>query len=173
MKNVSIAVAVAVMLAACGGGGDSSGAGATPASTTTPAAPARSSPAPSASSTSTTTTTAPAGQTVKAPTPPAGTLNISAGAYNAGTSSQNAIVAFKQAVDLTVGGNGNGIWVSAAQSGGKATVSGSQNTIVFMPGVSADVIVTGSSNTFYVPTGASVTVTGTGAGASTIRNYTP
>lgn len=86
----------------------------------------------------------------------------------------NAVVAFTKAVDLTVSGRLNNIWVaSSVQPGGTATIGGDLNTIVFMPGVSAEVAVTGSGNIFYVPTGASVTITGSGVASSTIRNYAP
>jgi hypothetical protein len=104
---------------------------------------------------------------------PASAFKVTTGALNEGSTSNNEVITFRSAVDMTVSGKLNNIWVNATQPGGKATVSGDMNTIVFMPGVSAQVTVTGSGNTFYVPTGAAITIIGAGAASSTIRNYTP
>lgn len=169
MKNVSIAVGIAVMLVACGGGGGDSSTSAPVAASSTPAPSSTTPPAAS----STTTTTTPATQTFTPPTAPTSALKVTTGALNDGNTSSNEVVTFRGAVDMTVSGKLNNIWVNAAQPGGKATVSGDMNTVVFMPGVSAQVTVTGSGNTFYVPTGSAITITGSGAASSTIRNYTP
>jgi hypothetical protein len=155
------------MLAACGGGGSSSGSA--PPATGNSAPPQTSSTTPPPASSTTTPTT----QTFTPPLAPTSAFKLTAGAFNEGSTSQNVVVTFSKAVDLTVSGGLNNIWVSAADPGGKATVSSDMNTIVFMPGVSAQVTVTGSGNTFYVPTGASITILGTGAASSTIRNYIP
>ena len=170
MKNVSIAMGIAVMLAACGGGGDSSSSAPTPTSN---AAPPATSSITTTPPTSSSTTTAPATQTFTPPAAPTSAFKVTTGAFSEGSASQNVVVTFSKAVDLTVSGGLNNIWVNAAAPDGKATVGGDMNTIVFMPGVSAQVGVTGSGNTFYVPTGASITITGAGAASSTIRNYKP
>jgi hypothetical protein len=169
MKNVSIAVGIAVMLAACGGGGDSTGSA--------PVASSSGTPAPTSTTTTTpppaSSTTSPTSQKFTPPTPPSSALKVTTGSLNEGNTSSVDVVTFRAAVDMTVSGKLNSIWVGANQPGGKATVSGDQNTIVFMPGVSAQVTVTGTSNTFYVPSDGTVTITGSGAASSTIRNYTP
>jgi hypothetical protein len=171
MKNVSIAVGIAVMLAACGGGGgDSTGSAPVATNSSTPAPTSTTTTPPAASST---TTTTPTSQKFTAPTPPSSALKVTTGSLNEGNTSSVDVVTFRAAVDMTVSGKLNSIWVGANQPGGKATVSGDQNTIVFMPGVSAQVTVTGTSNTFYVPSDGTVTITGSGAASSTIRNYTP
>lgn len=158
MKNVYIAIPIAALLAACGGGGSSAGNAATPSSSSTP---------PSASS----TTPIPTTQTFVAPAAPASASKFTVGGLNEGSTSQNEKVSFTGAVNLTVSGKLNNIWLISAQPGGNATVSGDLNTIVFMPGVTAQVTVTGSGNTFYLPVGSSVTITGAGAATSTIRYY--
>jgi hypothetical protein len=172
MKNVSIAVGIAVMLAACGGGGgDSTGSAPVASSSGTPAPTSTTTTTPPAASSTTTTT--PTSQKFTPPTPPSSAVKFTTSSINEGNTSSVDVVTFRAAVDMTVAGKLNSIWVSANQAGGKATVSGDQNTIVFMPGVGAQVTVTGTSNTFYVPSDGTVTITGSGAASSTIRNYTP
>lgn len=160
MKNVYIASIIAVLLAACGGGGSSAGSTPTPTSTSTPPSPSSTTPPP------------PTTQTYVAPAVPASAVKLTTRSFEEGGTSDNYTISFSGAVDLTVSGRLDNLWLLTAQPGGTATVSGDMNTIVFMPGVSAQVTVTGSGNTFYLPVGSSVTITGSGAATSTIRYYT-
>jgi hypothetical protein len=174
MKNVSIAVGIAVMLAACGGGGgDSTGSApvatssAIPAPTST-AVPTQPSSAPPVASS---VTPVPIDQPVLAPAPYGG-INISVTSeFIEFSQYQNKKLWFENALNLTVSGYRNYIWVEAAQPNGSATITGDSNTIIFRPSVNAKVTVTGAGNTFYVPIGASITITGSGLESSTIVNY--
>ena len=58
-------------------------------------------------------------------------------------------------------------------NGGGATVTGNQNTIVFLPGTDTNVNVSGSGNTFYVVQGSPIKFEGTGTATSTLTYYKP
>ena len=60
-----------------------------------------------------------------------------------------------------------------AVTAGAVSVIGTQNTIVFRPGVDATVNVTGSANIFIMATGSTIKIEGSGAAASTIQYYKP
>lgn len=154
-------VLVAALVAACGGGGDSSGSAPVAAAIPPPAAAA---PAPAA--------TSPA---VVLETPPAAPgLTISAGRMNIATSGGDYPVSFNGSTNLEVSGNLNRFWVTAAQTGGEATISGASNTFVFRPSATpAMVMVTGSANTFFLPEGSAIKLAGAGAAMSTVKYYKP
>lgn len=143
---------IAAALAACGGG---SGGGATTAAAPSPGA------------------TTPGGAVVSAPPVPAGAVSLTAGSFTEGSNSQVVRVNFTGAANLTLSGQLNQIWLSAAQPGGTATVSGDLNTVVFMPGVDSTLTVTGTGNTFYLPVGSTINAVGSGAASSTIKYYNP
>jgi hypothetical protein len=91
--------------------------------------------------------------------------------FNQGGSAQNTVVSFTGAAALTLSGRLDGIWMSAAKTGGSVVVSGDLNTVVFMPGVDTTLTVTGAGNTFYLPVGSPVKIEGSGVASSTIRYY--
>jgi hypothetical protein len=115
----------------------------------------------------------PNGQVLTAPTPPAWATNKTVDAFVQGENTQDTIVAFIGAADLTISGRLNKVWLSAAQGGGKVLVSGDLNTVVLMPGAGTKITVTGASNTFYLPLGSPNTMEGSGLAFSTIRYYNP
>lgn len=155
------AVVVATTLAGCGGGsGSSTGAAATPPVSTTPPG-------------GTTGGTPPTNNVVSAPAVPANAVSMTAGSFTDGVNAQVVRVSFVAAANLTVTGQLNQLWISAAQPGGTVTVGGDMNTLVFMPGVDATLTVTGKGNTFYLPVGSSITAVGSGAASSTINYYKP
>lgn len=156
MKKLSIGLAAAALLSACGGG---SGPTSSPASTA---------PAPMPVS----AVTAPA-PVAAMPAVPAGAVKMSAGGLTQGGSSAVWSITFNAAVNMTVSGQQNQLWAAAAVPGGTATVTGSQNTIVFLPGTDTTVDVSGSGNIFYVVQGSPIKFEGTGAAASTITYYKP
>jgi hypothetical protein len=153
-------VLVAALLTACGGG-DSSGSAPPAAATPSPAAAA---PAPGA--------TSPA---VVLETPPAApNITIAASRMNIETSGGDYAVNFSGNTHLEVSGNLNRFWVTAAQPGGEATISGGSNTLIFRPGATpAIVTVTGSANTFFLPEGSALKLTGAAAAMSTVKYYKP
>lgn len=165
MNKLFIGSIVMVMLAACGGGGSSSTSGPAPVSSVSPPSSSVTPPAANA------TTPAPSQQVVPAPVAPASAMQLTTRAFNQGSNSQDSVVKFSGAADLTVSGQLNRIWVSAAQPGGTLKVGGGQNTIVVAPGVDATISVTGAANTFYLPAGSTVKPEGTGAASSTILYY--
>lgn len=77
------------------------------------------------------------------------------------------------ALDLTVTGNTNKMWVSALAAGGVATVNGADNTFIFLPGTVPAVNVIGTGNTFYLVQGASINLTGPGVATATLVYYKP
>jgi hypothetical protein len=115
----------------------------------------------------------PNGQVLAAPTPPAWATNKTVDVFVQADNTQDTIVAFIGAADLTISGRLNKVWLSAAQAGGKVLVSGDLNTLVLMPGGGTRITVTGASNTFYLPLGSPNTVEGSGLAFSTIRYFTP
>jgi hypothetical protein len=115
----------------------------------------------------------PRGQVLTAPTPPAWATNKTVDAFVQADNTQDTIVAFIGAADLTISGRLNKVWLSAAQAGGKVLVSGDLNTVVLMPGGGTKITVTGVSNTFYLPLGSPNTVEGSGLASSTIRYFNP
>ena len=80
---------------------------------------------------------------------------------------------FPGAVKGDISGQLNKLWIDAKAGGGTVSVSGTQNTIVFRPGVDATVNVTGAANTFVMATGSTIKIEGSGAAASTIQHYKP
>ena len=91
---------------------------------------------------------------------------------NIGASGGNYPMSFNNATNLTVSGDLNKFWLTAAQAGGTVTISGNQNTVVFRPSSTpVSVTVTGSANTFYLPEGSAIKIEGTGAAMSTIKYY--
>ena len=156
MNKPLFCMLIAGLLTACGGGGSDSG----PAPlATVPPPPAASVPPPPV--------------VLEAPPAVAG-FSLSAGRLNVGTSGGDYPISFNGVTDLTVSGNLNRIWVSAAQVGGTVSISGATNTIVFRPGaVPVTVSVTGSANTFYLPEGSTIKLEGNGAAMSTIKYYKP
>ncbi|MDB5749255.1 MAG: hypothetical protein JWP72_4103 [Massilia sp.] len=107
--------------------------------------------------------------------PPAATgLNLSVGSFTNGGSGGNYQTSFSTVTNLTVSGDLNKFWLTAAQPGGTVTISGNQNTVVFRPSSTpATVTVTGSANTFYLPEGSAIKLEGSGAAMSTIKYYKP
>ena len=166
MSKIYFTIAMVSLLSACGGGGSDSPAAVTTATNTTPAAV---SPAPAPVA----TTPPPATSAVltSMPAVAAGTTKFSVGSMNQGTSAQVMDMTFNAAVNMTVSGDLNKIWVDAKATGGTATVSGNQNTIVFRPGVATTVTVTGSANTFIMAEGSTIKIEGSGAAASTVQYY--
>jgi hypothetical protein len=146
-----------VLLSACGGG---SGA---PPSTIGAAAP----PPPVSASTSG------MAALVAMPAAPASAVKISSGAVNQGGSAQDWDISFRDAVNLTVSGQLNKLWISAATSGGTAAISGDSNTIVFRPGTQTAVAVSGRGNIFYLVEGSPIKIEGPGAVSSTVNYYKP
>lgn len=165
MSKIYFAIAIVSLLSACGGGGSDSPAVATNAATVTPAA-ASPTPAPVA-----TTPPATAAQLTSMPAVAAGATKFSSGSLTQGTSAQVMDMTFNAAVNMTVTGDLNKIWVDAKATGGTATVSGNQNTIVFRPSVTTTVNVTGSANTFIMAEGSAIKIEGAGAAASTVQYY--
>lgn len=91
---------------------------------------------------------------------------------NISASGGNYPISFTGVTDLTVAGDLNKFWLSAAQPGGTVTISGNQNTLVFRPSSTpATVTITGSANTFYLPEGSPIKLEGAGAAMSTIKYY--
>jgi hypothetical protein len=115
----------------------------------------------------------PNGQVLAAPTPPAWATNKTVDAFIQAENTQDTIVNFMGAADLTISGRLNKVWLSAAQGGGKVLVSGDLNTLVLMPDGGSKITVTGASNTFYLPLGSPNTLEGSGLVFSTIRYYSP
>lgn len=161
MKHFFPLLLIAASLTACGGGSDSSATNTAQASTAAPAA----APAPTPTTTASTLVEAPV-----APT----TMSMTAGRFNNTGSAGTYVVNFSGATDLTLNGDLNRLWLSAAQNGGSVTVNGASNTIVFKPtSTPATVSVTGSANTFYLPENSPITLTGSGAAMSTVKYYKP
>lgn len=156
MKKFSIWLAAAAVLSACGGGSAPS------------SSPASTAPAP----TPVPTVTAPA-PVAAMPAVPAGAVKLSTGGLTQGTNSGVWNITFNAAVNMTVSGQQNQLWAAATVPGGTATVTGNQNTIVFLPGTDTTVNVSGSGNIFYVVQGSPIKFEGTGAAASTITYYKP
>lgn len=159
MKRFSIILTAAVLLAACGGG---SGGSAAPASASTPPA----------TQVATSASPTPAAVTIMPPVA-ANAVRIVTGGIQQGGNTAVWNISFTAAVNLTVSGELNQLWVSATAPGGSATVSGNQNTIVFLPGTVTTVNVTGSANVFYLVEGSPITIEGTGAGQSAVKYYKP
>ena len=170
MSKIYFTIAMVSLLSACGGGGSDSPAVAATAANTTPGAV---SPAPAPVATTPSPATSPATSAVltSMPAVAAGTTKYTVGSMNQGTSAQVMDMTFNAAVNMTVSGDLNKIWVDAKATGGTATVSGNQNTIVFRPGVATTVNVTGSANTFIMAEGSTIKIEGTGAAASTVQYY--
>lgn len=166
MSKIYFTIAMVSLLSACGGGGSDSPVAATTATNVTPAAV---SPAPAPVA----TTPPPATSAVltSMPAVTAGATKYTTGSMNQGTSAQVMDMTFNAAVNMTVTGDLNKIWVDAKATGGTATVSGNQNTIVFRPGVVTTVNVTGSANTFIMAEGSAIKIEGSGAAASTVQYY--
>lgn len=161
MNKFIIALASMALLTACGGGGGGSTIGGQPVSSIAPALPVSTVPS------------APSDQIVAAPVPPSGSVTIRGGGFNQGASGQDSVFNFIGAVNLTLSGQLDRIWVSATLAGGSVVVSGDQNTLVFMPGVDTIVTVTGTGNTFYLPVGSPINIEGSGVAFSTVRHYQP
>lgn len=151
MKKLSFGLAVAALLSACGGG---SGPTSSPVSSTP--TPAVTAPAP----------------VVAMPAVPAGAIKLSTGGLTQGANAGKFNITFNTAVNMTVSGQQNQLWAAAMVPGGTATVTGNQNTIVFLPGTDTIVNVSGSGNIFYAVQGSPIKFEGTGAAASTITYYT-
>jgi hypothetical protein len=160
IKSLSC-VLVAALVAACGGGSDSSGSAPVAAATPSPAAAASTPAATSAA--------------VVLETPPAEpNINYGASRMNIATSGGDYPINFKGSTNLEVSGNLNRFWVTAAQPGGEATISGASNTLIFRPSATpAMVTVTGSANTFFLPEGSAIKLAGAGAAMSTVKYYKP
>jgi len=172
MNKLLPSLIVAALLTACGGGGDDSPAPAAAPSSVAPApapAPATTTPPP-APATSTTAETVPYSSVPVA----SGNTTFNVGRLNTTASSSDYVVNFNGATDLTLNGNLNRLWLSAAQAGGTATINGESNVIVFKGNaIPATVTVTGSANTFYLPEGSPIKLEGTGAAMSTVKYYKP
>ena len=156
MKKPLYCLLIAGLLSACGGGGGGSNGAPGPLAAVPPPPVAATPPV-----------------VLEAPPAVAG-FTLNTGRLSVGTSGGDYPVSFNGVTDLTVSGNLNRVWVSAAQAGGTANISGATNTIVFRPGaVPATVTVTGSANTFYLPEGSTIKLEGAGAAMSTIKYYKP
>jgi hypothetical protein len=73
----------------------------------------------------------------------AGAVKMAASSLTLGVNAQVYDVTFPGAVKGDISGQLNKLWVDAKAGGGSVSVSGTQNTIVFRPGVDATVNVTG------------------------------
>lgn len=167
MSKIYFTLALASLLSACGGGADTP-ATATTAATATPATvtPTVVTPAPVTTPVSTSTTLAamPAVAANAFKTSTGGTLTL-------GTNAQIMDVSFSGAANASISGQLNKLWIDAKTAGGTVTVDGTQNTIVFRPGVDTTVNVTGNANTFIMAEGSKIKITGTGAASSTVQYY--
>lgn len=162
MSKIYFSLALVSLLAACGGGGSDAPA---VAATTATATPTVVTPAPTTPvSTSTTLNAMPAVAANAFKTSTGGTLNL-------GTNAQIMDVAFSGAANINVSGQLNKLWVDAKAAGGMVNVDGTQNTIVFRPGVDVTVNVSGSANTFIMAEGSPIKITGAGAASSTVQYY--
>jgi hypothetical protein len=93
---------------------------------------------------------------------------------NVGSSGGDLPISFNGATNLSVSGNLNRFWLSAAQPGGTVTVTGASNTLVFRSSATPTAVtVTGSANTFFLPEGSSIKLSGDGAAMSTVKYYKP
>lgn len=170
MSRIYCVLAVASLLTACGGGG--SDRPATAAAAATSVAP------PAATPTSTPTqptvpVTAPASPPTQLASMPVSTstVKLSASSFTLNNDAQVSDVTFTGAVNLTIKGQLNKLWIDAKAPGGAMTVDGTQNTVVFKPGVSTVVNVSGSANTFIMQANSPITLTGSGVAASTVQYY--
>jgi hypothetical protein len=107
------------------------------------------------------------------PAVPAGAVRLTANGLTQGTNSGIFNITFNSVVNMTVSGQQNQLWATAAAAGGTATVTGNQNTVVFLPGTDTTVNVSGNGNTFYVVQGSPIKFEGTSAATSTITYYKP
>lgn len=166
MSKPCFVMVLAGVLSACGGGSDSpavaSTASNTPPAVTTPA-PTATTPAPAPAGTST--------QLISMPAASTGAVKMTAGSVNITNDAQVMDVTFSGAVKGNVTGQLNKLWIDAKLGGGTMGVEGTQNTIVFRPGVEATVRVTGSANTFIMAQGAAINIEGPGAAASIVQYY--
>lgn len=170
MKKIYFLLTVTSLLAACGGGGSDTPAAATAASTSpTPA----STNVPAATPVPAVTPTATPVELVDMPVSTAKT-NFSSGTTISQTGNDALWnVTMSGAMKLTVTGMMNKMWVSAPVAGGVATINGTTNTLVFLPGSNGTINVTGSGNTFYLVQGSPMTVEGPGAAVSKVIYYKP
>lgn len=151
MNKQCSAILLACLLSACGGGD---------ASVVNPPQPVLSD--------------APPPPTVESMPPvPANAVNLVSSSFSQGGNAMIARVQFTGAPNLTVLGDLNRMWVSAAAAGGSVTVSGGQNFLVFLPGTSTTVTVTGAANTLYLPLGSLIRLTGSGIASTTVQHYAP
>jgi hypothetical protein len=107
------------------------------------------------------------------PAVPASALKLSVGAASQGGNNQVWDMSFRAAIDMTVSGQLNKIWMAAATPGGNTIVTGNQNAIVFRPGTETAVNVSGSGNVFYLVEGSPIKIEGSGAAGSTVTYYKP
>jgi hypothetical protein len=107
------------------------------------------------------------------PAVPANAVKLSVGAVTQGGNNQAWDMSFRAAVDMTISGQLNKMWVSAVAPAGNTVVTGNQNTIVFRPGTETAVNVSGSGNVFYLVEGSPIKIEGSGAAGSTVTYYKP
>lgn len=172
MSRNLLIFAVAGLLAACGGGSDGPSTTATAASTT-PSPVSTTTQPPAQTTTPTNPPVSTSAELASMPAVTAGAVKMGASSLTLGVNAQVYDMAFSGAVKGDISGQLNKLWVDAKAGGGTMTVSGTQNTIVFRPGVDATVNVTGAANTFIMATGSTIKITGSGAAASTIQYYKP
>lgn len=93
---------------------------------------------------------------------------------NTTSASSDYVIKFRAATALTLNGNLNRAWVSAAEVGGSVTVNGESNVVVLTASATpTTVTVIGSANTFYLPEGSPIKLEGPGAAMSTVKYYKP
>ncbi len=107
------------------------------------------------------------------PPAPANAVKVTTGSVSQGGNAQVWDISFLNAVNLTVSGQLNQMWIAAAKAGGTTSVGGTSNTIIFRPGTQTAVNVSGSGNTFYLAEGSPIKIEGTGAASSTVKYYKP
>ena len=174
MSRNLLIFAVAGLLTACGGGSDGPSATTTAANASTPApAPVSTTPPPAQRTTPTNPPVSTSAELASMPAVTAGAVKMGASSLTLGVNAQVYDMSFSGAVKGDISGQLNKLWIDAKASGGTMTVSGTQNTIVFRPGVDATVNVTGAANTFIMATGSTIKIEGAGAAASTIQHYKP
>jgi hypothetical protein len=90
------------------------------------------------------------------------------------TGAGNYVIQGRSTINFTVSGNANTVHFSDNQAHGVVEVRGNANMLVFRPGdIVVTLIIPGSNNTIWVPSGSTIAVTGIPPISNSVKTYTP
>ncbi|WP_460839810.1 hypothetical protein [Noviherbaspirillum agri] len=114
------------------------------------------------------------GATTTAPAVPSNATVVGGNYLTMNTNGNNYLVKMNGTVNITLPASSNNVWIAHNQPVGSFYLSGTGNTIVFLPGSTAmSLDVTGTNNTIYIPVGSTVVANGGTANGNKVITYTP